>query len=273
MRQLEIRRAAVAGQFYSASAQRLKQEIKGLIEENACPEEVKAALLPHAGFMYSGKVAARTVSHIKIKENLILIGPNHTGFGTPFSIMTEGLWQSPLAEVQINSKLANSILDKSKYLERDSLAHLHEHCLEVELPLFQYYKSDFQIIPIVVTTEKILTYKEIACAIANAVEEQNIKDSVVIIASSDLTHYEPQAQAQKKDKYAIEAILELNETKLIEMVEKFNISMCGWAAVVIMLLAAKLLGASKAQLLNYATSGDVSGEYGSVVGYAGIVIN
>ncbi len=288
-----IRKPVVAGQFYPSSSADLKKQIKAYTDKKALPTDVIACLLPHAGYAYSGRVAVETVSRINIKNTVILLGPNHTGFGAPFSIMTEGAWQTPLGEVRINSNLAKKILDSSKYLEEDSLAHEHEHSLEVEIPILQYFQSkdsgsashsqshqsegsgsasDFEIVPIAFLSDDKKILEEIGIEIANAIKELNIKDSVLLVASSDMTHYEPQDSALRKDKKAIEAILELDEEKLTDCIERLDISMCGFAPVITMLKVAKALGAKNGKLIKYETSGDVTGDMDSVVGYAGIVI-
>jgi AmmeMemoRadiSam system protein B len=268
-----VRKPAVSGQFYSGSAEKLKSEIAQLIDKQARAQPYIACLLPHAGYVYSGRVAGHTVARVNINDNAVLLGPNHTGLGAPFSIMTAGSWQTPLGECQINSGLAKSILNKSSSLSEDVQAHIYEHSLEVELPFLQYYNPDIKIVPITATQAKLTIYQEIGRGIASAIKESKAEHSTLIIASSDMTHYQPQEQAEKKDRQAIEAILELNEAKLIERINRFAISMCGYAPVAIMLAAAKSLGAKSAQLINYQTSGDVTGDYSSVVGYAGIVIS
>jgi len=272
MEKSKIRKPAVAGQFYSSSSLELKNQIGALIDKKAKKLDVLACMLPHAGYMYSGGVAAETVSRINIRDKVILLGPNHTGYGTPFSIMTEGAWQTPLGEIKIDSILAKKILSRSKYLEQDNLAHIYEHSLEVELPFLQYFKADFEIVPIIVLSDEINALKEVGRDIALAIQESNSKNSILLVASSDMTHYEPQDQAAKKDKEAIEAILELNADKLMERVQRLNISMCGYAPVVVMLVASKILGAKLAKLIKYQTSGDVTKDQDSVVGYAGIII-
>ena len=273
MEQSKTRKPIVAGQFYPSSAEKLKKQIETLIDKKAAKLDALACVLPHAGYMYSGGVAAKTLSGINIKDKIILLGPNHTGSGRKFSIMSEGVWQTPLGEIKIDSGLAKKILSRSRFLEEDFLAHLNEHSLEVELPFLQFFKADFEIVPIVVFPEDIESLKEIGKEIADCIKECAIIDSVIIVASSDMTHYEPQGSAQMKDKEAIQAILELNENKLMERVLRLNISMCGYAPVIIMLSAVKQLGASSARLIKYQTSCDVTGDFDSVVGYAGIIIN
>ncbi len=267
-----IRKPVVSGQFYSDSTNKLKEDIDKLVDKAACPKEAIACVLPHAGYAYSGRVAGKTISCLSINNDIILLGPNHTGYGAPFSIMTEGNWLTPLGKVEVNSALAKSILTKSKSLADDANAHIHEHSLEVELPFLQYYNPDIRIVPIVVAAGRLCVYKEIGESIALALKESKSENPTLIIASSDMTHYESQKDAEKKDKEAIAAILELNEDKLLDRVQRLNISMCGYIPVIIMLVAAKLLGAKSAELVSYQTSGDVTGDYSAVVGYAGIII-
>jgi len=267
------RTPAVAGQFYPSSKSDLIRQIEEFIDKDAVKIEAKGAILPHAGYMYSGFVAGQTASKIAPKDTYILLGPNHTGYGEPFSIMSEGSWQTPLGVVRVDSDLAKAILKESKFLKEDSMAHLYEHSIEVELPFLQYFTKAFKIVPITVFPAEIKIYKEIATAIAKAIQEQKRKDKVTIIASSDMTHYESQKDAETKDKQAIDAVLELDEDKLVKKVKDLNISMCGYAPAAIMLAATKLLGAKKAKLIKYQTSGDASGDYSAVVGYAGVIVN
>lgn len=265
-----IRNPVVAGQFYPASASTLKAMLKGMVDEKVAKEEVIGLISPHAGYIYSGPVAGAVISRIRFKDTFIIMGPNHTGSGKPFSIMTEGRWKTPLGEVEIDSEVGKQILAHSRYLEEDYLAHSYEHSIEVQLPFLQYFKSDFKLVPIVLAHAGGAIYKEIGRALAKAVKESGKK--VVIIASSDMTHYESQAWAQRKDTQAIEAVLKLDEDELLKRVDKFNISMCGYGPAVSLIAAAKELGAKEAELVKYQTSGDTSGDYSSVVGYAGIII-
>ena len=265
-----IRHPVVAGQFYPDSPSRLTEMIQGMVDEKAEKEEVIGLISPHAGYIYSGPVAGATISRIKFKDTFIIIGPNHTGMGKPLSIMTEGIWNTPLGEVEIDSELGKQILATSHYLEEDSIAHQHEHSIEVQLPFLQYFKRDIRLVPIILSPSSGATYKEIGKDIAKAIKDLN--KEVVIIASSDMTHYEPQESAQRKDNKAIEAILDLNEDELLKRVDELNISMCGYAPAVSLISAAKELGATGAELVKYQTSGDTTGDYSSVVGYAGIII-
>ncbi len=265
-----IRSPAVAGKFYPESPAKLEKMIQGMVDEKVGREEVIGLVSPHAGYIYSGSVAAATIARVKPKDTFIILGPNHSGRGKPFSIMTEGTWQTPLGEVAIDSRLAKQILDGSAYLEEDESAHQSEHSIEVQLPFLQYFMKDFRLVPIVLTHATGSVYKEIGSAIARAVKDSSRE--VVIIASSDMTHYEPDESARRKDNSAIEAMLALDEDELLKRVDESKISMCGYAPVVSLISAVKELGAREAELVSYQTSGDTTGDYRSVVGYAGIII-
>ncbi len=264
------RSPVVAGQFYPASPSPLKSMIQSMVDEKAEKQEVIGLLSPHAGYVYSGPVAGAVISRIKFKDTFIIIGPNHTGRGKPLSIMAEGTWETPLGKVEIDSDLAKRILASSKYLQEDSLAHRYEHSIEVQVPFLQYFKSDVKIVPIVLGLATGEAYKAIGLELARAIKES--KESVIIMASSDMTHYEPDESARKKDAQAIEAMLNLNEDELLRRVQELDISMCGFAPATSLIAAAKELGATTAELVKYQTSGDTSGDYSSVVGYAGIII-
>jgi len=244
--------------------------IEGMVDEKAVKEEIIGLISPHAGYIYSGPVAGAVISRIKFKDTFIILGPNHTGIGKPCSIMTEGIWKTPLGEVEIDSELGKQILATSSYLQEDYAAHEFEHSIEVQLPFLQYFKPDIKLVPIILAYSNGAIYKEIGREIAKAVKDLNRE--VVIIASSDMTHYEPQESAQRKDTQAIEAILDLNEDELLKRVDELNITMCGYAPTVSLISAARELGATGAELVKYQTSGDTTGDYSNVVGYAGIVI-
>jgi len=265
-----VRQPVVAGQFYPASPSQLKAMIKGLVDEEAVKEEVIGLVSPHAGYVYSGPVAGAVISRTRFKDTFIIMGPNHTGRGEPFSIMTQGEWQTPLGKVEIDSELGKQILATSSHLQEDHIAHQYEHSIEVQLPFLQYFKKDIKFVPIMFAYATGAICQEIGRELAQAIKELNRE--VVIIASSDMTHYEPQASAQRKDTQAIEAILDLNEEELSKRVQELDITMCGYAPTVSLISAAKELGAKEAELVRYQTSGDITDDYTSVVGYAGIII-
>ena len=267
---MKVRNPVVSGQFYPASPSLLRAQIEGFVDLKMPKEEVIGVVSPHAGYIYSGAVAGAVISKIKFKDTFIILGPNHAGYGSPFSIMTEGVWKTPLGEVEVDSKLAGKIAAVSKYLKEDYLAHLREHSIEVQIPFLQYFRKDVEIVPIVLASAPGVSYKEIGKEIAKAIKD--LKMEAIIIASTDMSHYEPHQIAQNKDKKAIEAILDLNEDELLKRVDELNISMCGYGPTVALISAGKELGAKKAELVKYQTSGDTSGNYSSVVGYAGIII-
>lgn len=273
MEKNNIREPVVAGSFYPSSADSLTKQIESFIDKNSVKSDVVACMLPHAGYMYSGRVAVQTASRINFPDKVVIIGPNHTGYGAAYSIQTEGIWQLPFGQVKIDSNLAKCILSNSRYLKQDSDAHRYEHSIEVEIPILQYFKKNFEIVPICILSEDVDALKEIGNTVAGVIKQVKLQGSVLIIASSDLTHYQPQQQASKKDKEAIEAIINLDVDKLNEKVKGLGITMCGSAPVSVMLVAAKALGAKRGELVRYETSGDVTGQTDSVVGYAGILLH
>jgi len=266
-----LRKPVVAGSFYPASKAALSAEIKAC-SKGLKPGSVKAlgVLSPHAGFVYSGSVAAAVLSRIETPDTFLIIGPNHTGRGTPASIMIDGAWATPFGEVPVDEELAGLLLKNSSFMEEDDIAHMGEHSIEVQLPFLQYFHENFKFVPVCISmgsTEDLLRLGEEA---AEAVKRSGKK--VCILASSDMTHYEEQETAKAKDKLAIDAILKLDGKLLAETVNLHDITMCGVAPAVAMLAATKKLGAKKAELIKYMTSGETSGDYKQVVGYAGMII-
>jgi len=269
-----LREPSASGKFYPKSAQEINRVIAGFLEgEESIKAKAIGCVLPHAGYSYSGRVAVKTVSQVSIPERVILLGPNHTGSGPACSIMSEGIWQTPLGEVNIDGKLGKFLLSESDYLEDDSSAHIQEHSLEVELPILQYFGKEFEIVPMAFMPEKLSILREIGISIADTIKNHNYEEKVLLLASSDLTHYEREEEARAKDKKAIDAILALDEGELIKAVDSLGISMCGSAPVAVMLSCAKALGATKGSLAMYQTSAEATGDKTSVVGYAGIIIN
>jgi MEMO1 family protein len=265
-----VRYPVVAGQFYPAAASALRTMIGAMVDERAEKTDVIGLVSPHAGYVYSGPVAGAVISRIKPGDTFIIMGPNHTGAGKPFSIMVAGNWRTPLGDVRIDTELANRLLKSSKYLEEDENAHAFEHSIEVQLPFLQYFKPDIKLVPIILSYAVIDVYRDIGQTIARAVRESPHK--VVILASSDMTHYEPQSSARRKDAEAIEAIVSLDENLLMHRINESGISMCGYGPVTALIAAAKGLGAKRGELVKYQTSGDAGGDKTSVVGYAGIII-
>ena len=269
------RQPAVAGSFYSNDAHSLKEEVKRHIKHGAekkAPEKIRAIgiVSPHAGFMYSGDVAGAVYSRIDIPDTIILMGPNHTGLGERVSIMTEGIWNMPQGDIAIDSKLADPICQASLIAKKDNQAHQREHSLETQLPFLQFYRDEFKIVPICMMRLGLDECEEISRAIVKAVEQTG--RSVLIVASSDMPHYETHESASKKDKSAINQILKLDAKGLYNTVHDKNISMCGVNPTTVMLMCADKMGAKEALLARYMTSGEVSGDMNHVVGYAGVIV-
>ena len=283
MTELNLRQPAVAGSFYAGDSKSLNIQIENCFLHKIGPGEIpltnpkrKSNIIglvsPHAGYIYSGPVAANGFYKIALDckpDTIIILGPNHRGFGEDISIMVKGKWKTPLGELEIDTEIAEDILKNSKIIKNDKKAHQYEHSIEVQLPFIQYiFGKDIKFVPICMTRQDINTDIEIAQSICSSVVDKNI----LIIASSDFTHYEPQEYAENVDKQAINAILEFNPKKLYDMIYHQNLTMCGPGPITVMLIACETLGSKKAELLKYATSGDVSGMYGQVVGYASIII-
>ncbi|HSW57376.1 MAG TPA: AmmeMemoRadiSam system protein B [Dehalococcoidales bacterium] len=265
-----IRESVVDGQFYPGSAAQLKTMLRSFIDEKAGKEEAIGLVAPHAGYIYSGAVVGAVVSKVQIPGTVILLGPNHTGRGEACSIMTSGKWQTPLGMVPVDSELAGQLLAGSRYLKEDILAHQMEHSIEVQLPFLQYLKPDVKIIPIILAVQD----PEILITLGKEIAEVLMKSSqpALIFASSDMNHYESQKTTQKKDQQAVEAMLEMDPLKLISRINQQKITMCGYGPAAVMLSAANTIGGGRAEFVKYQTSGDVSGDYGAVVGYAGIIV-
>lgn len=264
------RNPAVAGQFYHGTVERLKEQVAQYIRADTPKESAIGIMSPHAGLIYSGSVAGEVFSSIKMPQTFIMLGPNHTGLGPDISLMDAGEWVIPTGLFRIDSKLASKIALKSGRVSRDAQAHIFEHSLEVQLPFIAYFSTDIKIVPIALLSASYADCLDLARAIAEAVRDADYP--VVILASSDMSHYLPEKQARRKDAMAIEKILALDPEGLYETVRKERISMCGYLPATVMLAASKLLGADSARLIKYATSGEVSGDFDSVVGYAGIVV-
>lgn len=267
-----IRPPAVAGQFYNGSRDGLQKEVASLIGGNVSKKAVIGVISPHAGYIYSGPVAGSVYSSITPASVYVILGPNHTGLGAPFAISKSEAWSTPLGKAPVDRDLARAIKDNTGYVTDDDIAHQFEHSIEVQLPFLQYTAKDFKFVPIAVSGSSSQAYREVGGAIAKAIKDLGLSNKAVMVASSDMTHYESRSQAAKKDKMAIDAILKLDEEELMKNISSYDISMCGYAPVVVMISAAKELGAKSAQLIKYSTSGDVTGDDSSVVGYAGIVV-
>jgi hypothetical protein len=261
---------AVAGQFYAGTSSRLTGQVEQYVLKGQEKEEVIAALSPHAGLMYSGPVAGAVYSSIRFPRTFLLIGPNHTGVGADLSLMPSGQWEIPTGTFGIDEALGSAILRHAPGVTGDAQAHRFEHSLEVQLPFIAYFSTEVMIVPLAVLTCSLDECRNVGRGIAAAIRE--VSYEVVIVASTDMSHYVPDATARRLDGLALKEVLDLNPEGLYTTVRKERISMCGVLPATIALYAAKALGARTARLVRYATSGDVSGDHDHVVGYAGVVI-
>lgn len=267
---LTVRHPAVAGQFYPRNPDKLRTEIKSFTETKAQAIAALGCVAPHAGYMYSGHVAGAVYARLELPETFIILCPNHTGMGTPLSIMSEGEWETPLGQAQIDSGLASDLKSRCPLLNEDAGAHRYEHAIEVQLPFLQARRERFTFVPIAVGTSRFEALHSLGNAIGHTVKGSG--KPVLIIASSDMNHYESDGITRRKDARAIERLLAVDPRGLYDVVTGENISMCGYGPAVAMLTAAKILGAQSGELIKYATSGDISGDRDAVVGYAGIVV-
>jgi len=267
---ITVRHPAVAGQFYPRNASALASEITSYLSPTAEPLDALGCVVPHAGYMYSGHVAGSVYARLNVPARCLLLCPNHTGFGPPLSIMTQGAWETPLGTVAIDSELASHLLAQFPLLTDDSDAHRAEHAIEVQLPFLQTKRPQFRFVPIAIGTREFESLEGLGVAIAEVVVAE--KEPVLVLASSDMNHYESDEITRVKDHKAIEQLLTLNPRGLYDVVMNEEISMCGFGPAVAMLTAARHLGATRAELIRYATSGDVSGDRNMVVGYAGVAV-
>jgi AmmeMemoRadiSam system protein B len=276
-----VRRPCVAGAFYPADQGRLRHTIEDcfrhelgpgkLPERKSSERHILSVVCPHAGYVYSGPAAAHSYFHLASEakpDSVVVLGPNHTGLGGPVSMGGTGAWETPLGRVAIDEELAKAIFESSDIIDIDELAHVREHSIEVQLPFLQYVYGDFRFVPICMGFQDLETSKEVGRSIAKVIAGRN----ALIIASTDLSHMEPQSSANVKDRGVIERILSLDEAALQEWVRSKRVSMCGYGPVSAAIVASKLLGAEKAEFLTYNTSGDVTGDLSAVVGYAAIKI-
>jgi AmmeMemoRadiSam system protein B len=268
---LMIRRPAVAGRFYPADPDELLQTVQDCLPAVTQRAKVIGVMVPHAGYMYSGHVAGAVYARIDVPTRNVVLCPNHTGFGVPLSIMKSGAWETPLGQAQIDQDLCEALLAADPYLQDDVEAHRFEHALEVQLPFLQHLSGvSTTFVPITIGTGNWDRLEALGRAIGDVL--LRVDRSALVIASSDMNHYQTDAATRVKDRMAIDQILSMDPRGLYDIVRRENISMCGYGPAVVMLTAAMILGATKAELVKYATSADVSRDYDHVVGYAGMVI-
>ncbi len=265
-----IREPAVAGQFYPANPVSLRNAIASVLEKSELRLEAKAIVVPHAGYMYSGAVAGAVYSNIKLPKKLIVLGPNHTGRGNPLSLHPAGEWRTPFGLAAIDAEMNRCLIEQSPGLREDRAAHMREHSLEVQIPFVQALVPEFTFSAICVGTSNYASLESLGHAMARVVH--SLGEPVLIVASSDMTHYEPADVAREKDHLAIDRVLAVDARGLYRTIIEKDISMCGFAPAVSALTACRDLGATSGRLIRYANSGEVSGDYDRVVGYAGMAV-
>ncbi len=264
------RQPAVAGQFYSGTSSGLRRQVASYIEDGSDKVDAKAVVSPHAGFVCSGPVAGKVYSQIRNYDTYVILGPNHSGVGSPAAVYGQGSWTMPMGDVPIDSELARSIIARSSIASQDESAHRLEHSLEVQLPFIQFFNSDFSIVPICIGLRSCQEAVQLGEELADVISGSSKR--VLIVASTDMSHYVPHDLAAKRDRLAIDKVLELDASGLYDVVKRNAISMCGVVPTVTAVAAANELGARSAVLISYMTSGDTCGDKAQVVGYAGIVI-
>ncbi len=281
-RQMGVRYPSQAGTFYADSDRALRRQIDECFLHRFGPGKLPqlkendrrrliSIISPHAGYMFSGPVAANGYYYAAgdgKPDSIIILGPNHTGYGSGISIVTDQIWRLPFGDIEVDSKLAKEIQSSSSYADIDNQAHRFEHSVEVQLPFLQYIYGSFKFVPICMMIQDLETCRDLGNTIAEVTYDKN----VLIIASTDLTHYEPQEIATKKDQMIINTILNLDAESLQAVVKSNNLSMCGYGPTTVVLIAAKKLGATKVKLLSYKTSGDIINNGKRVVGYASLSI-
>jgi MEMO1 family protein len=267
-----LRAPAVAGRFYPGNAAELRRSVDEFTGKPAGKREAIACIVPHAGYVYSGAIAGEVYRALEIPRRVLLLGPRHFPRGEALAILSEGAWSTPLGDARIDESLAADLKRAFPALREDEVAHSAEHSLEVQLPFLQRLLGEkFEFVPVVLGTDRLETLESLGRAIGKVIAAQT--EPVLIVTSSDMNHYESDAITRVKDRLAIDKILALDPRGLHEVVRAKGISMCGYAPAVTMLVAARELGATRAELIAYATSGDVSGDREWVVGYAGIIVS
>lgn len=276
-----IRYPSQAGAFYAGSNEALRRQIENCFKHKFGPGKIPKVVgngprniiglvCPHAGYMYSGPIAANSYYKLALDgkvDTFVILGPNHYGVGSALATVDREEWRTPLGDVEVDADTAGEIIRESGIVDVDESAHRYEHSIEVQIPFLQYvYGSSFKLVPICFRMQDLDSSRELGNVLAKVLAVKN----AAIIASTDMTHYEPQRRAEEKDGKAIRAILEMDEELLYSTIESYSISACGYGPVAALITAAKKLNARKAELLSYRTSGDITGDKSSVVGYASV---
>ena len=264
------RQPAVAGQFYAENSTQLRSDLTAMIPKTHGTRKVTGIIAPHAGYIYSGAIAGKAYASIDIPGTVLILGPNHHGAGVAAALYPDGEWLTPLGPIQINSRF-NSLLNQNVLLiQADSVAHEFEHSLEVQVPFIQYLRPDARISALCLSHGDYAAVRQIGEGIAAAIRAYG--SDVLIVASSDMTHYESADSARRKDRLALDKVLNFDPQGLLQVCRSEQITMCGVMPAAVMLVAARELGARQAELVAYGTSGDVTGDNRQVVGYAAVAV-
>jgi AmmeMemoRadiSam system protein B len=270
-----IREPAVAGRFYPAHAADATREIRQhLGPQSIANTAAIGCVVPHAGWMYSGHVAGAVYARLRLPRRIIILCPRHFPAGHPLAINCAGAWRTPLGDVCVDAELAQALVQQWPLLREDAVAHRAEHSLEVQLPFLQHLLGEFTFVPVALGTDRYQAFEDLGHAVARVIQQARAAGGgeILLVASSDMNHYESDAVTRVKDEKAIARILALDAKGLYDTVRRESISMCGYGPTTAMLVAARQLGATRAELVKYATSGEVSGDHARVVGYAGIIV-
>ena len=267
---MTARSPAVAGYFYPGSREALLSQLAELVPDRSEKLKARAVVVPHAGYIYSGAVAGEVYASVDLPSRFVILCPNHTGYGSDFDVSPESEWITPLGSVRVDTELEEELLRRFPLARKDGRAHAREHSLEVQLPFLQYLQKDISFLPVCIRHYRYEDLEELGSTIAEIIRGSGT--DILIIASSDMTHYESQVSAGKKDRLAIEKMEQLDPRGLYDTIHAYDISMCGYLPATTAMIAAKQLGATQGKLLKYATSGDVTRDFNEVVGYAGVAI-
>jgi len=278
---VKVRRPYVAGAFYEGNAEALKTQIRECFLHKFGPKKIPKVneagsrriiglICPHAGYEYSGPVAANAYYELALDgkpDTVVILGPNHRGYGSPLATANEGFWRTPLGDVEIDGETANKIVHESRIVDVDEFAHLKEHSIEVQLPFLQFlFGSGFKFVPVCFQMQDLASAVEVGRALVEVLADKN----AVVVASSDMTHYEPQKNAADKDTAALKAVEAMDEKRFYSIIEAQNVTACGYGPIAAVITVAKGFSAREAKLLCYKSSGDITGDYSSVVGYAAV---
>jgi hypothetical protein len=267
---MAVRQPAVAGLFYDARPEKLERHVRRFLPADSAPEKAIGAIVPHAGYVYSGPVAGAVYARLKLPRVAVILCPNHTGRGAPAALDPSEAWRTPFGDVPLARPLADKILALAPDVVEDSEAHRREHSLEVQLPFLKLLRPDVELVPLCLREASLPLCRQVGEALARVIREES--EPPVLLASSDMNHYESREVGRAKDDLALARIEALDAEGLFQTVLARSVSMCGFLPATALLYAARAAGASRAEVVSRRDSGDETGDESSVVGYAGVVV-